>query len=91
MSTQPKTPILRVALDLPLPRLFDYTCTDALVDDVGYRVSVPFGRGEKVGVIVAVLDESDQPVDKLKAALAVLRDMPRLPADWLAVTEFCAR
>ena len=91
MSTQSKPPILRVALDLPLPRLFDYTCVDALVDDVGYRVSVPFGRGEKVGVIVAVLDESDQPVDKLKAALAILRDMPRLPADWLAVTEFCAR
>ncbi len=91
MSTQSKPPILRVALDLPLPRLFDYTCVDALVDDVGYRVSVPFGRGEKVGVIVAVLDESDQPVDKLKAALTILRDMPRLPADWLAVTEFCAR
>jgi primosomal protein N' (replication factor Y) len=88
MSTQP---ILRVALDLPLPRLFDYLCADAQSSDVGYRVSVPFGRGEKVGVIVAVLDETDQPLDKLKSALAILRDMPRLPDDWLALCEFCAR
>jgi primosomal protein N' (replication factor Y) len=84
-------PIVRVALDLPLPRLFDYFCAEALDDDVGYRVSVPFGRGEKVGVIVAVLSESDQPTDKLKHAQTVLRDMPRLPPDWLALCEFCAR
>src|SRR5690606_17220165 len=83
--------IVRVALDLPLPRLFDYCCADALADDVGYPISVPFGRGEKVGVIVAVLAESEQPADKLKHALAVLRDMPRLPPDWLALCEFCAR
>ena len=84
-------PILRVALDAPLPRLFDYLCADARPDDVGYRVSIPFGRSEKVGLIVAVLDESDQTVDKLKHAHAVLRDMPRLPADWIALCEFCAR
>ena len=84
-------PILRVALDAPLPRLFDYLCADARPDDVGYRVSIPFGRSEKVGLIVAVLDESDQTVDKLKHAHAVLRDMPHLPADWIALCEFCAR
>src|SRR4051812_6117473 len=88
MSTQP---ILRVALDLPLPRLFDYLCADAQSSDIGYRVSVPFGRSEKVGVIVAVLGESDQPLSKLKSAVAILRDMPRLPDDWLALCEFCAR
>lgn len=91
MSSISTPRILRVALDVPLPRLFDYLCADAQEDDVGYRVSVPFGRGEKVGIIVAVLAESDQPADKLKAAQAILRDMPRLPADWLALCEFCAR
>lgn len=92
-DAKPMSPltIVRVALDLPLPRLFDYCCADALADDVGYRISVPFGRSEKVGVIVAVLAESEQPADKLKHAQAVLRDMPRLPPDWLALCEFCAR
>ena len=84
-------PILRVALDVPLPRLFDYLCANAHSDDIGYRVRIPFGRGEKVGVVVAVLTETDQPADKLKAAHEVLRDMPRLPPDWLALCEFCAR
>ncbi|HWU84333.1 MAG TPA: primosomal protein N', partial [Rhodocyclaceae bacterium] len=77
--------ILRVALDLPLPRLFDYRCADAQADDVGYRVRVPFGRGDKVGLVVAVLAASDQPADKLKAATEILRDMPRLPPDWIAL------
>jgi primosomal protein N' (replication factor Y) len=83
--------IVRVALDAPLPRLFDYVCTDAVAADRGYRVAVPFGAGEKIGVIVAVLDASDQPPEKLKPVRGVLRDMPPLPADWLALCEFCAR
>jgi primosomal protein N' (replication factor Y) len=91
MSTQSAPRILRVALDVPLPRLFDYLCADTQSEDVGYRVVVPFGRGQKVGLIVAVLDESEQPADKLKAAIEILRDMPRLPPDWIALCEFCAR
>jgi primosomal protein N' (replication factor Y) len=83
--------IVRVALDAPLARLFDYLAPGAVDADRGYRVAVPFGRGEKVGVVVAVLDESDQPPEKLKPVGEILRDMPPLPADWLALCEFCAR
>lgn len=83
--------IVRVALDLPLPRLFDYLAPDATADDIGYRASVPFGKSAKTGVIVGWLASSDQPVEKLKAVTVILRDMPRLPADWLAMCEFCAR
>jgi len=94
VTASPSSPlrIVRVALDLPLPRLFDYRAEDLRGDEVGLRVKVPFGaRGEKVGVILAVLEESDQPADKLKAAGEILRDMPPLPPDWIALTEFCAR
>ncbi|RTL55605.1 MAG: primosomal protein N', partial [Rhodocyclaceae bacterium] len=81
-----------MALDVPLPRLFDYRVEQALQgDEVGLRVRVPFGRGEKIGVVVALAEASDQPVDKLKTVTEVLRDMPPLPADWIALTEFCAR
>ena len=34
---------------------------------------------------------SEQPEAKLKEVSAVLRDMPPLPAEWLALCEFCAR
>jgi primosomal protein N' (replication factor Y) len=83
--------IVRVALDLPLPRLFDYLAPDATAEDIGYRASVPFGKGSKTGVIVGWSANSDQPVEKLKAATTILRDMPRLPTGWLAMCEFCAR
>lgn len=81
--------ILRVALDLPLPRLFDYTVAAAAPEDVGRCVRVPFGSGEKLGVIVAVAETSEHA--KLKPAGEILRGLPALPPDWLALTEFCSR
>jgi len=83
--------IVRVALDVPLPRLFDYRADDAAPGDVGVRALVPFGSGEKVGVVLAVLAESDQPAEKIKPVRALLRDLPPLPADWVALCEFAAR
>jgi len=83
--------ILRVALDIPLPRLFDYATPDALPEDVGRCVRVPFGSGEKIGVVVAVADHSDQAPAKLKQAVEILRELPVLPPDWLALTDFCSR
>ncbi|MBX3675908.1 MAG: primosomal protein N' [Rhodocyclaceae bacterium] len=83
--------IVRVALDVPLPRGFDYLAQEANADDVGRRVSVPFGRSEKIGIILEVLAESDLPVEKLKRVRAILRDMPSFPPDWLALADFCSR
>ena len=81
---------LRVAVDLPLPRLFEYRCDDASRDDIGLRVVVPFGRKKIVGVIVDVVATSNLPPDKLRAADRILRDMPPLARDWLALAQFCS-
>ena len=83
-------PVLRVALDLPLHRLFDYLAETASVADVGLRVRVPFGRGEKLGVIVDVVDGSDWPVDQLQPAGEILRDLPPLPRDFFGLCEFAS-
>ena len=83
-------PVLRVALDLPLYRLFDYVAESASTADIGYRVRVPFGRGEKLGVIVEVATESDWPLDQLKMASEILRDLPPLPADFFKLCEFAS-
>jgi primosomal protein N' (replication factor Y) (superfamily II helicase) len=82
---------VRVALDVPLARLFDYRADDATLADIGQRALVPFGNGSKSGVVVGVSATTDQPAEKLKAVEAILRDMPPLPADWLALCEFCSR
>src|SRR5574343_207578 len=83
-------PVLRVALDVPLYRLFDYWSESASTVDVGRRVRVPFIRGEKIGVIVAVLAESEWPREQLKDAHEILGDLPPLPPDFLDLCAFAA-
>jgi primosomal protein N' (replication factor Y) len=83
-------PVLRVALDLPLHRLFDYVALEASTADIGLRVRVPFGRGEKIGVIAEVVDSSEWPLAQLKPAGEILRDVPPLPADFLRLCHFAS-
>ncbi|MBP6108908.1 MAG: primosomal protein N' [Rhodocyclaceae bacterium] len=83
--------LIRVALDIPLPRLFDYLAPDAQESDIGRLVSVPFGSGNKIGVVLALTDVTDQPVKKLKTVQSILREIPPLPASFIALCEFCAR
>jgi len=59
MPARPVQPdaIWRVALPLPLPRLFDYRPPAGEIvsaDDIGARVRVPFGTRELVGVIAGI-------------------------------------
>ena len=83
-------PVISVALDLPLHRLFEYTVPAASTVDIGLRVRVPFGRGEKIGVIVDVAETSQWPLSQLKAAGEILRDLPPLPADFFALCRFAS-
>lgn len=82
-------PLIRVALDVPVARLFDYLCDDRKAG-IGMRVQVPFGRRKLVGIIVTMPETSDVPESKLKHAIAVLDSVPLLePAD-LRLIEFAA-
>src|SRR3954466_8251754 len=58
--------VLRVALDTPLRRLFDYLPPrDSGVDaQPGARVRVPFGRRQLTGVVQSVAEKSELPRDK---------------------------
>ena len=85
--------IARVALDVPLHRLFDYRVPagDVLsAADIGRRVRVPFGTRACIGVIVALPTESDYAVDQLRELADVRRDLPPLPPDWFDLCQFCA-
>ncbi|MBE0625963.1 MAG: primosomal protein N' [Burkholderiales bacterium] len=82
--------ILRVAFDLPLPRVFDYSCEDASDADIGMRVLVPFGNKPAVGVIVGIAASSNVDAGKLKAALRIMRETPALGRDWLDLAQFCS-
>ena len=83
--------IVRIAIPVPIPQLFDYIAEDVLDTDVGKCVRVAFGRGEKTGLIVALPEHSDVPAARLKPLTAIQRDVPSLPADWIELVSFVAR
>lgn len=84
--------VVRVALPVPLPRSFDYLApVDISAADIGRLVRVPFASGEKIGVILALPDLAAVDPARLKPLGSILREVPALPADWLALVQFAAR
>ena len=85
--------VLRLALPLPLPRLFDYRPPAGLAADpalVGARARVPFGARELVGVIAEVGPPApDAP--EAREALAILDPAPLLEGELLASLRWAAR
>ena len=82
--------IAQVALDVPVPKLFDYIAPTLTLADVGRRVRVPFGRNELIGVVMAVQHSSAHPLQQLKNITAVLDDSPLLSAEALRLLRFCS-
>jgi len=80
--------VLRVALDVPVAKLFDYLIDDATPAGPGDRVAVPFGARERIGVVVEVADASAVAASRLKPVTRVLADAPTLSADWLEQMRF---
>ena len=81
--------ILKVAVNVPLSRQFDYLPPDAeRVPPLGGRVLVPFGRQRLVGVVTGHAAESDLPASKLRHAIATLDDTPLLSAEDLWLIRF---
>lgn len=83
------TSLIRVALDVPVDRLFDYRCDDTTAI-VGTRVLVPFGRQRLIGIVVAKPETSDVPENKLRLATTVLDREPLLNRADLKLLEFAA-
>ncbi|OVZ55174.1 primosomal protein N' [Pigmentiphaga sp. NML080357] len=79
---------VRVALDVPLPGLFDYRAPRAVVP--GVRVIVPFGRRELVGIVMETPPAPAVDTGQVKEVVQILDDLPPLPADWLKLATFAA-
>ncbi len=96
--------ILRIALDTPLRRVFDYlpppcgvapggvpsASAVAPTFRPGIRVRVPFGRRQLIGVLVDVAAGSDIPTAKLRAAVEVLDAEPVFDPVTLELLRFAA-
>ena len=76
-------PVAHVALPVPLPRTFDYLLPADLSARAGCRVRVPFGKQQRVGIVVSVSDSSELPLAELKSVAEVLDSEPVFtPSVW---------
>ncbi|NQW83907.1 MAG: primosomal protein N' [Alcaligenaceae bacterium] len=79
---------VRVALDVPLPGLYDYwTVSPAQLGD---RVIVVFGRRQMIGVVVALPQEPSFDPLKVKEVQVVLKDIEPFTQSWLRFASFAA-
>src|SRR5258705_3046654 len=81
---------VRVALDVPLATLFDYSVPDGVQVAPGDRVVVPFGARQRLGVVIEVDAASELPASKIKSLIAIRDDAPRLPPEWVELMRFLA-
>ena len=82
--------ILRVALDVPLDSLFDYSAVGSEETPIGTRVLVSFGRRKIVGVVAELADHSELPPERIKPVLQVFRETPPLSEEIFRLLKFCA-
>ena len=80
---------VRVAVPVPLYRLFDYKID--VMPDIGSRVEVPFGKRHLIAIVVEQLSSADLNIDpkKVKPVSKVL-DVPFLPVDLVELAKWIA-
>ncbi len=84
-------PLIQVALATPLNRLFDYWIVAGEPrPPIGVRVKVPFGRQQKIGVVVGLSSHSDFDANRIKPALAYLDSAPLFSSQELKFLRWVA-
>ena len=91
-SSQPADkPLVRVALAVPLSDSFDYLWTESGEPPAaGGRVQVPFGTGERVGIVLEHPAATTMPAEKLKSVLRSLDRQPVIGDELLATLRWAS-
>jgi primosomal protein N' (replication factor Y) (superfamily II helicase) len=87
MTTQQH--LVRVAVPVPLADAFDYLAPEPL-PPLGSRVLIPFGRRERVGIVLEHAATSSLAPAKLKAIREVLDAAPTVSAELLQTLRWAA-
>lgn len=82
--------IIKVGLDIPINKTFDYLALNATVSDIGRGVTVPFGKRKVIGIILGVAENSDITDNKIKEAEHIHRELLPLDQHLLSIFEFCS-
>ncbi|MCV2403981.1 primosomal protein N' [Marinomonas sp. C2222] len=86
---------IKVALPVPMRTLFDYKVPKAIALrhelKPGMRVKVPFGKSSRLGVIVALSNDSDWDANQVKPLTSLKDEQPVITPELMALCEWAAR
>ncbi|HEY8036109.1 MAG TPA: primosomal protein N' [Methylobacter sp.] len=85
--------IFRVAIALPVYRLFDYLVPEQLAlphIKPGIRLEVPFGKSKKIAYLIECVQHSDMDIGKLKRVERILDETPLLSTKDLALLHWAS-
>ncbi|HEY8159181.1 MAG TPA: primosomal protein N' [Methylobacter sp.] len=86
--------IFRVAIAVPVYRLFDYLAPEQLEPahiKPGIRLEVPFGKAKKIAFLIECVQHSDIDIGKLKRVERILDEKPLLSTKDLALLHWAGR
>ena len=83
-----KVGVLRIAINAPLSRLFDYLPGSGALPAPGTRVQVPFGRRLETGIVMEQAANSELPRSRLKQVRRSLDTSPLLSTEDLWLIRF---
>ena len=86
--------IFRVAIAVPVYRLFDYLAPDNIElahIKPGIRLEVPFGKAKKIAFLVDCVQHSEIDIAKLKRVERILDEKPLLSSKDLALLHWASR
>ncbi|MCK4841466.1 MAG: primosomal protein N' [Methylococcales bacterium] len=91
-STTQNLLIIKVAIAIPIDKLFDYLAPQNINHiAIGTRVIVPFGKSKKVGFVVDKSKNSDIKIDRLKQVIEVLDDAPLINKKDFQLLQWASR
>jgi primosomal protein N' (replication factor Y) len=86
--------IFKVAIALPVYRLFDYLAPERCVlahVKPGIRLEVPFGKANKIAYLIDCVQHSDIDISKLKRVERILDEEPLISAKDLELLHWASR
>lgn len=83
--------VVNVALPVPLTQTFDYMVPANAAPAVGGRVRVPFGQRNTIGIVIAIREHSDLPLEKLKYVKEVLDTQSLFPDNLWRILNWSIR
>jgi primosomal protein N' (replication factor Y) (superfamily II helicase) len=93
-STNPSETVLLLAVDVPLPGLFEYRLpADLKVDPktfIGQMMIVPWGTGLRTAVVFDVTDTPNSAPEKIRTIKELVPGAPVFSAHWRQMVEFAA-